>query len=206
MLKIFITLCVTLIFLSDFILVFFSALGLTLNPLLFLLNIKSAPYVLIGVFSGLSMAIIGYYILGNVRLWKESVAYLVGNTLASGGLHKLFLISLMAGVIEETYTRGTLLLIFNNKNFPGFSLILAFIFVNSIWAISHLFHCMKDLYTNPLLTLKKAFPHIVVIFITGIPFTVLAFVHNSLLAPVIAHTTLDLAYGILHRKELRFTK
>lgn len=105
MLKIFITLCVTLI------LVFFSALGLTFNPLLFLLNIKSAPYVLIGVFSGLSMAIVGYYILGNVRLWKESVAYLVGNTLASGGLHKLFLISLIAGVIEETYTRGTLLLI-----------------------------------------------------------------------------------------------
>ncbi|AEG15989.1 Abortive infection protein [Desulfofundulus kuznetsovii DSM 6115] len=206
MLKIFIISSATLIFVSDLILVAFSALGLAHNPSLFLLDIKSIPSILIGVFAGLSMAIAGHYILGKIRLWDESVAYLVGNALTSGGLHKLFIVSLTAGLVEETYTRGTLLLIFNDKNFPGFSFILAFILVNSIWSISHLFHRINDLYTNPLLTLKKALPHIIVIFITGIPFTVIAFAYNSLLPPILAHMTLDLAYGIFHRKKLHSSR
>lgn len=77
------------------------------------------------------MATIGCGMFLKIKSWNKSVSYLIGDTLNSGRMSKLLLLSLMAGFLEEIYTRGSVLLLINNNMFNT-KVFALFLFINTV--------------------------------------------------------------------------
>lgn len=172
-----------------------SILGFLLHPHL-LLGTDFFHSLFWGMITGLLVSTIGYLMFLKIKPWAQSVSYLVGNSLSDGSLFRLCFISLMAGIWEELYTRGFLLLI--NDSFTLRFWLLCLV-INLIWAFSHVFNRYKDLIKDYKCALLKSLPHIIVVFLSGIPFMLLTFYFKSLMAAMVAHFTLDFAFGIIYR-------
>ncbi|MFZ5598209.1 MAG: type II CAAX prenyl endopeptidase Rce1 family protein, partial [Bacillota bacterium] len=130
------------------------------------------PSILAGLLVGLLMSLIGYWMLISNKLWADSLSYLVGHALSKGSILTLLVLSTMAGIFEELYTRGILLCIYIKSNtIFSFEFIIFFFIVNSVWVISHIYNRSSDLKVNFRVTLKKSMPHLFAISLSSIPFT-----------------------------------
>ncbi len=184
-----------------------SVWGLLKSPEL-LFGINAATSLVYGFFIGFLLSVIGYVMLVKVIPWNNSMSYLVGHELLKGNIFILFLLSLAAGILEELYTRGLLLIIYN-KRFAGelnIDVALLFFLVNIIWTLNHLFHRKKEFEQNMTSTIQKSMPHLLIIFLSGIPFTWLTFQFNSLIPAMVAHFTLDFVFGIIYRRHVKISR
>lgn len=156
-----------------------------------------------GIVAGLTLTAIGCILLSKSEKWKNSMSYIVGHGLTKGNIFILFLIALGAGIFEEFMIRGFLLSLYNLFHIMNLKFFLIIVFANLFWVLTHLFNRNKDFKINPVSTLNKSWPHLMVIFLSGIPFTYLALVYNSLTSPMIAHFILDFLFGLLYREYLK---
>ncbi len=193
-------LILVLIVLFDVLLFFLSFLGFTQYPEL-LLGIDITTSLIYGIITGLLISLIGYVLLIKCRLWSNSMTFLLGGQLTKGSLFTLLRLSLAAGIFEEIYTRGILLILYNIVFARMLTIHFVFIYfaINIIWALGHVLHRKKELDIDTLGTLIKALPHLVIVFISSIPFALLVYKFDSLLPAMVAHFTLDFVFGVLYR-------
>ena len=182
---------------------FFSLVLIT--PSGALLNLSFNEYLLfalkiiIGTLVGLIYVFIGIFLFRNYTKWRESVEFLVGDGLTKGTHKKLFISSVIAGVYEEGYTRGLFLFLYY-YNYPN--LIFATFVVNSLWALSHLLNIKSELADSFKITFNKALPHMILIFLSGIPWFFITMATKSLVPAIISHFLLDFLMGIYVRRNI----
>lgn len=156
--------------------------------------------LLYGITIGFLYIAVGIILFNMHSKWRKSMEYLVGKGLTKGNVGKLVIVSLIAGIYEESYTRGFVLVLFS-KNYSGI-IFMAFI-LNTLWTLSHLLNNQDDLANSFTTTFKQATPHMIIIFLSGIPWYFITLITNSLIPAIVSHFLLDFGMGIFYRKQLR---
>ena len=125
--------------------------------------------------------------------------FLVGKGLTKGNTGILAIISLVASIWEESFTRGFVLVLFS-KNYSSF--IFMALILNVLWTLSHLFNNQDDLANSFTATFKQATPHMIIIFISGIPWYFITLATGSIIPAIVSHFLLDFGIGLFYRKQL----
>lgn len=157
-------------------------------------------YLLIGIAIGLIYTGIGILLYSKSAIWKRSMTFLTGQGLTRGNIIVLFSISIFAGVIEEICVRMPVLILYDPKaGLTNSSLLLA-LCLNTAWALVHFGNVSKELRQSSESTISLALPHMLVIFISGIPLFFITLKSQSLLPAIITHFMLDFLMGLFIRK------
>lgn len=156
--------------------------------------------LLYGTGIGLLYIAVGIILFNRHSNWRKSMEFLVGKGLTKGNVGRLVIMSLTASIWEEGYTRGFVLVLFP-KNYSGV-LLIAFI-LNSLWALSHLLNNQDDLADSFTRTFKQATPHMIIIFLSGIPWYFITLTRGSIIPAIISHFVLDFGMGIFYRNQVK---
>jgi len=164
-------------------------------------------FLTIGIVIGFIYVLIGILLFRYCYIWRQSMEYLEMWALSRGSISYLFVVSLCAGLIEEAYTRGLILLIYlTNYGSSGINLsklIIIALLLNLLWAISHILNNKETFIAHPFLAFKQATPHMIVIFLSGIPWYFITLTTGSLIPAIISHFLLDFGMGVFYRHQLR---
>ncbi|ACV63300.1 Abortive infection protein [Desulfofarcimen acetoxidans DSM 771] len=171
------------------------------NISLLIINI-TLPSIAASILTGIVLALLGYLLLHKIKIWTDSVTFVVSKILTKGNTFSLILISTIAAVGEEFYARG-FILVFYNTHGLNLDLILIIIFANFLWTLNHIFNAKEHFRKGMNQTIKKSTPHLVVVFLIGIPLTILTLIFNSITPPIIAHFSFDLLFGLLYRHYIK---
>ncbi|HBK69340.1 MAG TPA: hypothetical protein DDZ91_11915 [Firmicutes bacterium] len=131
--------------------------------------------------------------------------FLVGQNLAQKNSTLVFLKSLWAGLGEELSIRMPTLILFSasiiDQLYLPLGLLIVFsLLVNSMWTVGHLGNVPKSVKHKQSFssTIRLAMPHMIVIFLSGIPFYIISLKLQSILPVIIAHFLTRFYYGPLH--------
>ena len=139
-------------------------------------------------------------------MWRYSMEYLEKMELTKNGILYLFTISLIAGLLEEAYTRGLILYIYLSSSDPSginISKLIAYaLALNLLWTISHIFNNKENLINSPFSAIRQATPHMIIIFMSGIPWYFITLATGSIIPAIVSHFLLDFGIGLFYRKQL----
>lgn len=163
-------------------------------------------FLVIGIITGLIYVLLGIVLFRNCYVWRNSMEYLEKMALTKGSIYFLFAVSLLAGLLEEAYTRGLILYIYLVTSVSSGTniskLIIYALVLNLLWTIHHVFNDKDNLINRPLYAIKQATPHMIIIFLSGIPWYFITLGTGSLIPAIISHFLLDFGIGIFYRKQL----
>lgn len=156
--------------------------------------------LLYGISIGLLYIAVGIILFNKNSKWRKSMEFLVGKGLTKGNARILAIKSLIASIWEESYTRGLVLVLFS-KNYSSV-IFMAFI-LNTLWTLSHLLNNQDDLANSFSTTFKQATPHLIIIFLSGIPWFFITLATHSIIPAMISHFLLDFLMGLYVRRQKR---
>lgn len=160
--------------------------------------IPSVSGIFLGVMLGIGLAGIGVLWSRRNASMLQSITYVVGNDLRSGGIAKLLFIALFTGITEEWPFRGWLtLLTATNYRWAGFVLFVA---LNYLWALGHITHIGPDARRSLRRALSRSRSHRLIVFLSGFPLAVLVLWTGSLVPAMVAHATLNFVFGLFYRR------
>jgi len=153
--------------------------------------------LILGLGLGLLYVVVGIFLYKKSDKWRSSMLYLVGSSLTRGSIGMLFLLSLLASLLEEIYTRFFILALSVDHN--PIEIVFYIILVNLFWTLIHLIVPKISIRLLPQI-FYKAKEHLLLIFISGLPWFVVTLLCKSIIPALISHFLLDFLMGLYVRR------